>query len=92
MSEKVKFKKIGANYREDEAEVIENRAREFGNVSQYVKGLIEKDLKSLEDKLNDKVIPEQHEKVLKVSNRDIEQKIKEYSLLQLLSIWLLNKL
>jgi len=54
MSDKVKFKKIGANYREDDAKVIEQRAREFGNVSQYIKTLIENDLKGLKEDLEPK--------------------------------------
>ena len=80
MKQKAKFKKIGANFKEAEAIIIEARAKSIaGNTSKYIKGLVAQDL---ENKLNE------HEPVL--TQEKIIKFIKSLSLIELLGMRYFN--
>jgi len=81
MKQKAKFKKIGANFREAEAIVIEDRAKSVaGNTSKYIKGLIAKDMEN--NKLNEKEAVSTQDDIIKF--------IKSLSLIELLGMRYFN--
>jgi len=65
-----KFKKVGANFKAEEAEIIEKRCEELEvNTSQYIKKLVEDDLKGSEAQKEPEAIPNhlEEEKELKTA-------------------------